>query len=175
MPTYKRIPASDRWDIVNYVRYLNQGLVPAQTAQAAPPAAARDAARGSHAVSTALVAAEQANPRSIPGAMLGACLALVAIGVVAFLGGLATDPATAWRAFHVNYLYFGALAQGGVVVACAFVIIGAQLARPGAPHRGGARRLGAAHLRALPRRLHRPRAHLLTVAAQPAAPPRRRT
>jgi hypothetical protein len=40
MPSYKRIPAGDRWDIVNYVRYLNgQGLAPpAQTAQAAPPA-----------------------------------------------------------------------------------------------------------------------------------------
>ncbi len=39
MPSYKRIPLSDRWDIVNYVRYLNgQGLAPAQTAQAAPPA-----------------------------------------------------------------------------------------------------------------------------------------
>ncbi len=39
MPNYKRIPSSDRWDIVNYVRYLNgQGLAPAQTAQAAPPA-----------------------------------------------------------------------------------------------------------------------------------------
>ena len=39
MPSYKRIPMSDRWDIVNYVRYLNgQGLAPAQTAQAAPPA-----------------------------------------------------------------------------------------------------------------------------------------
>ena len=38
MPSYKRIRSSDRWDIVNYVRYLNgQGLVPAQTAQAAPP------------------------------------------------------------------------------------------------------------------------------------------
>jgi len=38
MPSYKRIPAATRWDIVNYVRYLNgQGLVPAQTAQAATP------------------------------------------------------------------------------------------------------------------------------------------
>jgi hypothetical protein len=81
-------------------------------------------------VSTAVVAAEQANPRAIPRALLGACLALVAVGVAAFAGGLATDPATAWRAFHVNYLYFGALAQGGVVVACTFVIIGARWPGP---------------------------------------------
>ena len=81
-------------------------------------------------MSTAVVAAEQANPRAIPRAWLGACLALVAIGVAAFAGGIATDPAAAWRAFHVNYLYFGALAQGGVVVACAFVIIGARWPGP---------------------------------------------
>ena len=38
MPSYKRIPSDSRWDIVNYVRYLNgQGPVPAQTAQAATP------------------------------------------------------------------------------------------------------------------------------------------
>jgi mono/diheme cytochrome c family protein len=48
MPGYKRIPSSDRWDIVNYVRYLN-GQVPgptpaAQTASAAAPAAPAAAA-----------------------------------------------------------------------------------------------------------------------------------
>jgi mono/diheme cytochrome c family protein len=38
MPNYRRIPPNDRWDIVNYVRYLNgQGLAPAQTAQAPAP------------------------------------------------------------------------------------------------------------------------------------------
>jgi mono/diheme cytochrome c family protein len=44
MPSYKRIPPSDRWDIVNYLRYLN-GQVPgpqpaAQTASAPPAPAA---------------------------------------------------------------------------------------------------------------------------------------
>jgi mono/diheme cytochrome c family protein len=38
MPSYKRIPSESRWDIVNYVRYLNgQVQMPAQTAQAATP------------------------------------------------------------------------------------------------------------------------------------------
>lgn len=41
MPNYKRVPASDRWDIVNYVRYLNGQLPgPTQTASAAPAAPA---------------------------------------------------------------------------------------------------------------------------------------
>ena len=38
MPSYSRIPSDTRWDIVNYVRYLNgQVQMPAQTAQAATP------------------------------------------------------------------------------------------------------------------------------------------
>ena len=47
MPSYKRIPPDDRWDIVNYIRYLNSQGAPAtpppappQTASAAPPASA---------------------------------------------------------------------------------------------------------------------------------------
>lgn len=42
MPSYQRIPSSDRWDIVNYIRYLNgqvPGPQPAQTAALAAPAA----------------------------------------------------------------------------------------------------------------------------------------
>lgn len=81
-------------------------------------------------MSSAVVAAEQASPRAISTPLLGACVALIAIGVVAFLAGLATDPATAWRAFHVNYLYWGVLAQGGVAVACTFVIVGARWPGP---------------------------------------------
>jgi hypothetical protein len=75
-------------------------------------------------------ASEQAQPRAIPAVALAVCGAFVAIGAVAFLAGLATDPATAWRAFHVNYLYFGALGQAGIVLACAFVIIGARWPGP---------------------------------------------
>jgi len=75
-------------------------------------------------------APEQASPSAIPGGALALCGVLVAIGAIAFLAGLATDPATAWRSFHVNYLYFGALAQAGVVLACAFVIIGARWPGP---------------------------------------------
>jgi hypothetical protein len=81
-------------------------------------------------VTTAAVAVERANPREIGGALFAACVVLVLIGLASFAMGLASDPATTWRAFHVNYLYFGALAQAGVVVACAFVIIGAKWPGP---------------------------------------------
>ena len=73
----------------------------------------------------------EANPRDLPGVLLGACGVLIAIGVLAFAAGvLGDDPATAWRAYHVNYLFFGIMAQGALCLACAFVIIGARWAGP---------------------------------------------
>ena len=73
---------------------------------------------------------EQALQRGLPKRTVAACGALVAIGLVAFLAGLATDAATTWRAFHVNYLYFGGLALAGVVLASIFVIVGATWPGP---------------------------------------------
>ncbi len=74
--------------------------------------------------------AERAQPRAIPPLLFGACAALVALGVIAFVAGLSSDHDTAWRAFHVNYLYFGVMAQAGVVLASAFVIVGARWPGP---------------------------------------------
>ena len=59
-------------------------------------------------------------------ALPAAALALLGLGF-----GFATgDADTVWRAFHVNYLYFGALAQGGVVLSCIFTIVGAKWPGP---------------------------------------------
>ena len=74
--------------------------------------------------------AEQAIRRGLPRTALLVSSALLAIGLVAFLAGLSTDAATTWRAFHVNYLYFGGLAQSGVVLASIFVIVGATWPGP---------------------------------------------
>jgi hypothetical protein len=71
-----------------------------------------------------------ANPRELPGGLVSLCIALLAIGVVAFVAGLLTDQATTWRAFHVNFLYFGMLSEGALCLACALVIIGARWAGP---------------------------------------------
>ncbi len=69
-------------------------------------------------------------PQGLPQPLASVCLALVGIGVLAFLWGLATDPATAWRAFHVNFVYYAGMAQAGLALACAFVIIGARWPGP---------------------------------------------
>ncbi|HXV37442.1 MAG TPA: hypothetical protein VEC18_09845 [Myxococcota bacterium] len=75
-------------------------------------------------------APERANPRDLPISLVGICGALIAIGVAAFAYGLARDPDTAWRAYHVNFIYFATLAQGGLCLACAIVIIDAKWPGP---------------------------------------------
>ncbi len=72
----------------------------------------------------------QANPRDLPGPLVAACGVLIAVGVVAFIAGMMGDSVTAWRAFHVNFLYFGMMSQGALCLACAFVIIGARWTGP---------------------------------------------
>jgi hypothetical protein len=73
---------------------------------------------------------EVARPRPLPTTALAVFAALAALGVLCFLLGLATDAQTTWRAFHVNYLYFGGIAQGGAVIAAIFVIVGARWPGP---------------------------------------------
>ncbi len=73
---------------------------------------------------------DQASPRSLPKAPAAVLGGLAVLGLIAFVVGLGSDPATAWRAFHVNYLYFGSMSQGGLIIACAFVIVGAKWAGP---------------------------------------------
>jgi hypothetical protein len=62
--------------------------------------------------------------------MLGTCGALIAIGAIAFIAGLASDAETAWRAYHVNFIYFTTMSLGGLMLSCALVIVGARWAGP---------------------------------------------
>jgi hypothetical protein len=71
-----------------------------------------------------------ANPLELPRALVGVCAVLIAAGAIAFALGLASDPATTWRAFHVNFLYFGTMSQAAIVLASALVIVGARWAGP---------------------------------------------
>ncbi|HEY8122424.1 MAG TPA: hypothetical protein VII78_13970 [Myxococcota bacterium] len=59
-------------------------------------------------------------------APLAALLAVAGLAV----GIVSGDADTFWRSFHVNYLYFGVLAQGGVVLSCIFTIVGAKWPGP---------------------------------------------
>jgi hypothetical protein len=72
----------------------------------------------------------RANPRDLPGGLVALCAILVALGIVAFVVGLSRDPASTWRAFHVNYLYFGVASQAALATAAALVIVGARWAGP---------------------------------------------
>ena len=60
-----------------------------------------------------------------------------ALAVAALAGGLAfvllatgEDPARAWRAYHVNWLFWTGLSQAGVVFAASQVIVGARWSLP---------------------------------------------
>ena len=81
-------------------------------------------------MSAAAVYVDQASPRELPKLPVIILGVLAVIGLVAFGLGLSSDPATAWRAFHVNYLYFGAMSQGGLIIAVALTIVGAKWAGP---------------------------------------------
>ena len=73
---------------------------------------------------------DRASPRALPQPAVTAAAALAVLGGACFVYGLMSDPATAWRAFHVNTLYFAGIAQGGVLIACIFTIVGARWPGP---------------------------------------------
>jgi hypothetical protein len=73
---------------------------------------------------------DRASPRALPQPAATIAAVLAGLGAACFAYGLATDPATAWRSFHVNTLYFGGIAQGGILIACIFTIVGARWPGP---------------------------------------------
>jgi hypothetical protein len=78
-------------------------------------------------VSAATAYVDEIRPSALSKlAPLAGLLAIAGLGY-GFIGG---DAATFWRSFHVNYLYFGVLAQGAVVLSCIFTIVGAKWPGP---------------------------------------------
>jgi hypothetical protein len=76
-------------------------------------------------VSNAAVAAERANPGVLPQPFTNICIAFAVLGVVSFVGGVATDPQTAWLAYHSNFIFYTMLACGGLTLTAIFSIVGA--------------------------------------------------
>ena len=77
-------------------------------------------------VSLASPAADPLLPPGIRRFLLG----LAALGAVAFLAGLMLDGTRAWQALLVNFLFFGGLAQAGVVLSCILQVTSARWGRP---------------------------------------------
>lgn len=70
------------------------------------------------------------DPLTIPPRLVRTLGALTAVGVAAFLAGLLLDPGRAWQIYLVNFLFWGALAQGAVVFAAAYHVVGGQWGPP---------------------------------------------
>lgn len=70
------------------------------------------------------------DPATIPPRLTWTLVALTAVGVAVFLGGLVRDPGRAWQIYLVNFLFWGPLAQGAVVFAAAYHVIGGQWGPP---------------------------------------------
>jgi hypothetical protein len=79
---------------------------------------------------SAAAPAEQPQHRGLPQPLAAICAALVLVGAAGFLYGLSSDPETAWRAFHVNFIYYAALAQGGLLFSAILVVVGAKWPGP---------------------------------------------
>jgi hypothetical protein len=68
--------------------------------------------------------------KPLPKILGTVCLALAAIGVLAFVIGLFVAPDRAWRAFHVCWLYFTVLSSAGVMFVAVQRITTARWSRP---------------------------------------------
>jgi hypothetical protein len=71
------------------------------------------------------VAPERANPGALPQPFFNICIAFAVLGVVSFIGGLISDPQTAWLAYHSNFIFFTMLACGGLTLTAIYSIVGA--------------------------------------------------
>ena len=57
-------------------------------------------------------------------------LVLTVLGAIAFIAALVTDPTRAWRAYHFNWVYFVAIAQGAVLLTVVVTIAKGMWSRP---------------------------------------------
>lgn len=78
------------------------------------------------------MALEQAQEKSwtrrprVPRKLVGLFAGLVIAGTLLFLLGLRVDPLRSWQSYLVNFLFWGGLAQGAVVFAAIYNVVGAK-------------------------------------------------
>lgn len=80
---------------------------------------------------------------AIPARTVTALGALLVLGVGAFAAGLRADPLRAWQAYLINFLFWSGIAQGAVVFAAIYHVVGGKWGPP-------VRRLGEAMAVVLP-------------------------
>jgi hypothetical protein len=73
---------------------------------------------------------EHAKPRSLPRTSALVFAALLAVGLITFLIGLGLDADRTYRVFLHNWLLWAALAQGALVLSCAFRLTNATWTGP---------------------------------------------
>jgi hypothetical protein len=69
-------------------------------------------------------------PLTIPSRLTWTLGGFSAVGVVVFLAGLLLDPGRAWQIYLVNFLFWGPVAQGAVVFAAGYHVVGAHWGPP---------------------------------------------
>lgn len=68
----------------------------------------------------------RSNPLPISRRLIWIMGALTGLGLASFLAGLLWNPARAWQIYLVNFLFWSGLAQGGVVFAAIYHVVGAK-------------------------------------------------
>jgi len=83
---------------------------------------------GSHAPDNS--AAYMGVPRAVPGAVKGAAIVGILVGLGAFGAGMATHKDLALAGFVSNFMFWGGMAQGALMLAVAMTIVNARWGRP---------------------------------------------
>lgn len=81
-------------------------------------------------MSSEVPAAEKANPLGPPQALVGLSVALLVLGILAFVAGLMRDPQSTWLAFQSNFIFTTMLACAGLTLAAIYAIVGAKWCGP---------------------------------------------
>jgi hypothetical protein len=72
----------------------------------------------------------RATDRRVPPVLRTASLILAAIGLIVFVAGIFVAPERAWRAFHVNWLFFTVISSAAVMFVAVQRIVTARWSRP---------------------------------------------